>query len=69
MPYPEGLDISDELIPERRSERPGHTPEDMTPWQRPVTACIDIFITVRESFLLSFFYQRAKRADDGTAPP
>ena len=41
-PNPEELDISDELIAERRSERPGHTPEDMTPWQRPITAFIDV---------------------------
>ena len=42
MLNPEELDISDELIADRRSERPGHTPEDMTPWQRPITAFIDV---------------------------
>jgi TRAP-type mannitol/chloroaromatic compound transport system permease small subunit len=41
-PIPENLEISDELIAERRAEDPGKTPEDMTPWQRPITAAIDI---------------------------
>ncbi len=36
------LDITDELIAERRSEQPGETPEDMTPWMRPVVAFIDV---------------------------
>ena len=36
------LDITDELIAERRAEAPGQTPEDMTPWQRPITAFIDV---------------------------
>lgn len=36
------LDITDELIAERRAEEPGQTPEDMTPWQRPITAAIDV---------------------------
>ncbi len=36
------LDITDELIAERRAEEPGQTPEDMTPWQRPITAFVDI---------------------------
>ena len=36
------LDITDELIAERRAEKPGETPEDMTPWQRPITAAIDV---------------------------
>jgi TRAP-type mannitol/chloroaromatic compound transport system permease large subunit/TRAP-type mannitol/chloroaromatic compound transport system permease small subunit len=36
------LDITDELIAERRSEEPGQTPEDMTPWQRPIVATIDV---------------------------
>lgn len=36
------LDITDELIAERRAERPGQTPKDMTPWQRPITAFIDV---------------------------
>jgi TRAP-type mannitol/chloroaromatic compound transport system permease large subunit/TRAP-type mannitol/chloroaromatic compound transport system permease small subunit len=39
---PEDLEIADELIAERRSEAPGETPEDMTPWQRPITAAIDV---------------------------
>lgn len=39
---PEDLEIADELIAERRAEAPGETPEDMTPWQRPITAAIDI---------------------------
>ena len=41
-PNPEELEIADELIAERRSEAPGETPEDMTPWQRPITAAIDV---------------------------
>lgn len=36
------LDITDELIAERRAEQPGETPPDMTPWQRPITAFIDV---------------------------
>jgi len=36
------LDITDESIAERRAEEPGQTPEDMTSWQRPITASIDI---------------------------
>jgi TRAP-type mannitol/chloroaromatic compound transport system permease large subunit/TRAP-type mannitol/chloroaromatic compound transport system permease small subunit len=39
---PENLEITDELIAERRAEEPGETPEDMTPWQRPITATIDV---------------------------
>jgi len=39
---PENLEIADELIAERRTEAPGETPEDMTPWQRPITAAIDV---------------------------
>ena len=39
---PEELDITDELIAERRAEQPGETPEDMTAWQRPITATIDV---------------------------
>ena len=41
-PIPEDLEIADELIAERRSEAPGETPEDMTPWQRPITGAIDV---------------------------
>jgi len=39
---PGELDITDELIAERRAEQPGQTPEDMTPWQRPIVATIDV---------------------------
>jgi TRAP-type mannitol/chloroaromatic compound transport system permease large subunit/TRAP-type mannitol/chloroaromatic compound transport system permease small subunit len=39
---PDDLEIADELIAERRQEKPGETPEDMTPWQRPITGAIDI---------------------------
>ncbi|MEO1397633.1 MAG: TRAP transporter small permease subunit, partial [Pseudomonadota bacterium] len=39
---PDDLDITDELIAERRAEEPGQTPEDMTSWQRPITAFIDV---------------------------
>ncbi|MEM9604209.1 MAG: TRAP transporter large permease subunit, partial [Pseudomonadota bacterium] len=41
-PNPEDLEIADELIAERRAEAPGETPEDMTAWQRPITAAIDV---------------------------
>ncbi|MGR3503194.1 TRAP transporter large permease subunit [Pseudaestuariivita sp.] len=41
-PRPEDLEIADELIAERRAEAPGETPEDMTAWQRPITAAIDV---------------------------
>ena len=41
-PNPADLEIADELIAERRAEAPGETPEDMTAWQRPITAAIDI---------------------------
>ncbi len=41
-PNPADLEIADELIAERRAEAPGETPEDMTPWQRPITAAIDL---------------------------
>jgi TRAP-type mannitol/chloroaromatic compound transport system permease large subunit/TRAP-type mannitol/chloroaromatic compound transport system permease small subunit len=39
---PDDLEIADELIAERRTEKPGETPEDMTPWQRPITRWIDL---------------------------
>ena len=39
---PENLEITDELIAERRAEKPGETPEGMTSWQRPITATIDV---------------------------
>ena len=39
---PDELEIADELIAERRAEAPGETPEDMTAWQRPITAAIDV---------------------------
>jgi hypothetical protein len=42
-PIPEDLEIADELIAERRAEAPGETPEDMTPWQRPITGAIDCY--------------------------
>ena len=38
----EKLDITDELIAERHDFVPGQTPEEMTSWQRPITAVIDI---------------------------
>lgn len=38
----EELEITDELIAERRAEEPGQTPPDMTAWQRPLTAIIDV---------------------------
>ncbi|MDJ0640908.1 MAG: TRAP transporter large permease subunit [Paracoccaceae bacterium] len=41
-PNPDDLEIADELIAERRAEAPGETPEDMTVWQRPITAVIDV---------------------------
>ena len=41
-PNPDDLEVADELIAERRSDAPGETPEDMTPWQRPITAAIDV---------------------------
>ena len=39
---PTKLEIADELIAERNNFTPGETPEDMTAWQRPITAAIDI---------------------------
>lgn len=36
------LDISDELIAERRAGEPGETPEDMLPWMRKLVSTIDI---------------------------
>jgi len=39
---PNDLEIADELIAERRKEKPGETPADMTPWQRPITGSIDV---------------------------
>ena len=41
-PKPEELEITDELIAERRAGEPGETPETMTSWQRPITAAIDV---------------------------
>ena len=41
-PNPDDLEIADELIAERRAEAPGETPDDMTAWQRPITAVIDV---------------------------
>lgn len=37
----EDLDITDELIAERKSGAPGQTPDDMTPWMRPVISLIE----------------------------
>ena len=39
---PADLEIADELIAERRKEKPGETPEGMTSWQRPITGAIDL---------------------------
>ena len=39
---PADLEVADELIAERRKERPGETPADMTAWQRPITGSIDL---------------------------
>ena len=39
---PNDLEIADELIAERRKEKPGETPDDMTSWQRPITGSIDV---------------------------
>ena len=39
---PADLEIADELIAERRKEKPGETPADMTYWQRPITGSIDL---------------------------
>jgi TRAP-type mannitol/chloroaromatic compound transport system permease large subunit/TRAP-type mannitol/chloroaromatic compound transport system permease small subunit len=38
----EELDITDELIAERKAGKPGQTPDDMTPWMRPIVATIDV---------------------------
>ncbi len=38
----EDLEITDELIAERNSFKPGETPDDMTPWMRPIVSIIDI---------------------------
>ena len=40
--HSDGLDITDELIAERRSGNPGETPEDMMPWMRTVVRYIDV---------------------------
>ena len=42
-PTADELDITDELIAERRSGAPGETPEDMQPWSRKIIGSIDIF--------------------------
>ncbi|WP_419909474.1 TRAP transporter large permease subunit [Hoeflea sp.] len=39
---PGELETADELIAERRVQKPGETPETMTSWQRPITAFIDV---------------------------
>ncbi|MDH3667438.1 MAG: TRAP transporter large permease subunit [Paracoccaceae bacterium] len=38
----EELDITDELIAERSAHKPGETPDDMTPWMRPIVGGIDV---------------------------
>jgi len=38
---PHELEITDELIAERNDFTPGETPEDMTPWMRPIVGGID----------------------------
>ncbi len=38
----EALDITDELIAERRAGEPGQTPSDMVPWMRPVVRWIEL---------------------------
>lgn len=48
----EDLDITDELIAERANFKPGETPEDMTAWQRPIVATIDL-INYRAGQLIS----------------
>ncbi len=42
-PETDKLDITDELIAERRAEAPGETPEDMHPISRMIVGNIDIF--------------------------
>nr|WP_325249420.1 TRAP transporter large permease subunit [Amylibacter sp.] len=39
---PGKLEITDELIAERNDFTPGQTPEDMSPWMRPIVAGIDV---------------------------
>lgn len=39
---PGKLEITDELIAERNDFIPGQTPDDMTPWMRPIVAGIDV---------------------------
>ena len=39
---PNDLEIADELIAERRKEKPGETPDEMTSWQRPIAGSIDV---------------------------
>ena len=39
---PNDLEIADELIAERRKEKPGETPDAMTSWQRPIAGSIDV---------------------------
>ena len=41
-PNTDDLDITDELIAERRSDQPGDTPEDMHPLARKIVGNIDI---------------------------
>ena len=48
---PADLEIADELIAERRKEKPGETPADMTSWQRPITGSIDLLNNWAGKFL------------------
>lgn len=67
------LDITDELIAERNAFTPGDTPEDMTPWMRPVVATIDLvnlwvgriacFLTV--PLILAIVYEVVSRTSFG----
>jgi len=40
---PDDLDITDELIAERRGGEPGHMPDDMEPWMAKTITTIDVF--------------------------
>lgn len=42
---PDKLDISDEMIAERRSAAPGALPDDMSPWMASAISSIDTFST------------------------
>ena len=53
---PADLEVADELIAERRKERPGETPADMTAWQRPITGSIDLLNDYAGKLLLSLIH-------------